>query len=125
MKPAHFECTCSDYKLRGMACKHIFSVYQKYYPMPASEALFLQEIEEPEPEETIDISFEDWVSTICKVWDNNDQKDRNQITAANLEAIVSAGIKRKSKIAIYDKCPIPTFELQGTNYSIKRQRNDN
>ncbi|CAG8795585.1 28881_t:CDS:2 [Gigaspora margarita] len=67
--------------------------------MSASEALFFQEIEEPEPEKTIDISFEDWVSTI----------HRNQMTATNLEAIVSAGIKRKSKIAIYDKCPIPTF----------------
>ncbi|CAG8561062.1 4862_t:CDS:1, partial [Gigaspora margarita] len=56
--------------------------------MPVSETLFLQEIEEPEPEETIDVFFEDWVSAIHKVWDKNDQKDRNQMTAADLEAIV-------------------------------------
>ncbi|CAG8804310.1 20834_t:CDS:2, partial [Gigaspora margarita] len=55
---------------------------------------------EPEPEKTIDVTFEDW----------HDQEDRNQITTANLEEIVSAGIKRKSKIALYDKCPIPGFE---------------
>ncbi|CAG8787967.1 44729_t:CDS:2, partial [Gigaspora margarita] len=86
-----------NYKLCGMACKHIFSVCQKFYPMPASEVSFFQ-VKEPEPEETVSVSFEDWV-------------DRNQMTAADLEAIVNAGMKRKTKIAMYDNCPIPGFEL--------------
>ncbi|CAG8826817.1 23993_t:CDS:2, partial [Gigaspora margarita] len=119
IKPAHFECTCPDFKFRGMACKHIFSVCQKFYPIPSPEVIPFQEINEPEyePEKTVDVAFEDWVSAIRKVWDKHDQEDRNQITTDDLEEIVSAGIKRKSKIAMYDKCPIPGFELRGTNYS--------
>ncbi|CAG8609680.1 28542_t:CDS:2, partial [Gigaspora margarita] len=60
-----------NYKLRGMAYKHIFSVCQKYYLMPAPEVLFLQEVEEPESKNTNDIFFEDWVSAIHKVWDKH------------------------------------------------------
>ncbi|CAG8848494.1 33192_t:CDS:1, partial [Gigaspora margarita] len=121
IKPAHLECTCPDFKFRGMACKHIFAVCRKFYPAPIPEVSFFQEVEEPNPENVIDVSLDDWVNAIKKVWDRHDQEDRNQITAADLEAIVSAAIKRKSKIALYDNCPIPNSELTGTNYSIERQ----
>ena len=37
----------------------------------------------------------------------------------DLEAIVDAGMKRKSKISLYDECKIP---INGTRYFIKKQK---
>ncbi|CAG8790810.1 448_t:CDS:2, partial [Racocetra persica] len=60
-----------------------------------SETSSFQQVEEPELTNIADdISFEDWA-------------DRNQMTATDLEAIVNARIKRKTKIALFENCPIP------------------
>ncbi|CAG8685775.1 8661_t:CDS:1, partial [Ambispora gerdemannii] len=114
IKPIHFQCTCSDFKFRGIACKHIFTVCRKFYPVSISYVAFAQEVNEPE--EIPDIIFEDWIGAIRKVWNRYDQIDRNQMTGTSLEAIVDAGMKRKSIIPLYDECVIPDSEMNGTYY---------
>lgn len=84
IKPAHFECTCVDFKYRGMACKHIFAVYQRYYAASIPHNAFDKIVKEPhdasdeivkEPEEVHDVTFNDWVEAVKKVWDRHPQED--------------------------------------------------
>ncbi|CAG8492289.1 12807_t:CDS:1, partial [Racocetra persica] len=71
---------------------------------------------EKEPEENPDVTFDDWVEAIQKVWNRYDPKDRNKMTSSHLESIVDAGMKRKSTIDLYDECEIPTSKTKGTYY---------
>ncbi|CAG8604179.1 34634_t:CDS:1 [Gigaspora margarita] len=108
IKPADFECNWPDFKFCGIGCKHIYCVCQKFYPVQIPEVSYTQEIQEIEElEQIVNVSFDDWVTAIRRVWDNHDQENRNLITAANMEVIVSTGIKRKSKIPLYDNFSIP------------------
>ncbi|CAG8578493.1 41557_t:CDS:2 [Gigaspora margarita] len=87
--------------------------------MALSEVSFSQEVEESEPNNLPSVSFEEWITAIRKVWDQHSQEDRNLMTAANLEAIVNAGIKRKSNIALYGDYAIPNPDLEGTIILLK------
>ncbi|CAG8826010.1 38271_t:CDS:2, partial [Gigaspora margarita] len=119
IKPAHFECTCFDFKFRGLACKHIFTVYQKFYLTQTTSNISDQTIEEPEVAR--DVTFDSWVEAIQKVWNRHNQEVRNRMTDADLEAIVEAGMKRKSNVDLYEDFTIPESNLKGTHYNVKKQ----
>ncbi|CAG8777046.1 9000_t:CDS:1 [Gigaspora margarita] len=104
-----------------MACKHIFAIYHKFYTSPIQYTTFISN--EKKPEENYNITFNDWIKAIQKVWNRYDSKDRNKMTSADLKAIVDAGMKRKSTIDLYDECEIPTSEMKGTYYHITKQKN--
>ncbi|CAG8851308.1 33993_t:CDS:1, partial [Racocetra persica] len=55
-----------------------------------------------ESKKVCDITFNDWVETIKKVWDRHNQEDQNRISNVDLESIIEARIKRKPDISLYD-----------------------
>ncbi|CAG8811430.1 2262_t:CDS:2, partial [Gigaspora margarita] len=120
IKPAHLECTCPDFKFRGIACKHIFAVCQKFYSAPISHAIFAQK--EKEPKRIPDTKFEDWIGAVQRVWDRYKQADRNRITGADLETIVDAEVRKKLNISLYDEYKIPEYEEDKTYGYITKQR---
>ncbi|CAG8818762.1 8514_t:CDS:2, partial [Gigaspora margarita] len=105
IKPVHFECTCMGFKFHGMACKHIFAIYQKYYFMQIPHTTSDQTLRESETVHSV--AFSSWIEAIQKVWDRHSQEDRNRMTDADLEAIVEAGMKRKSSASLYNDFTIP------------------
>ncbi|CAG8810225.1 19706_t:CDS:1, partial [Racocetra persica] len=72
---------------------------------------------EKEPEKVCDVTFDNWVEALKKVWDRHTQEDRNQITKTDIEAIVEAGMKRKANISLYDDFQLPNRDVKGTNYN--------
>lgn len=45
----------------------------------------------------------------------------NQISNADIEEIVEAGMKRKATISLYDNFEIPKSNIKETHYNIKKQ----
>ncbi|RIB17672.1 hypothetical protein C2G38_2186733 [Gigaspora rosea] len=93
IKPAYLECTCPDFKFRGMVCKHVFTVCQKFYPTPVLQTTFAQR--EKEPKKISKTKFEDWVDT---------------------------KVRKKSNISLYDECKIPESDKRRTYDYIRKQR---
>ncbi|CAG8703144.1 21929_t:CDS:2 [Gigaspora margarita] len=81
-------------------CKHVFAIYQKFYQRPITYSTSNQV--EKKSVKACDITFNCWVEALKKVWDRHTQEDQNQITDADIEAIVEAGMKRKANISLYD-----------------------
>ncbi|CAG8844836.1 29289_t:CDS:1, partial [Gigaspora margarita] len=119
IKLAHFECTCVDFRFHGIACKHIFAIYQKFYIRPIIYSASNQA--KKESKEICDVTFDNWVEALKKVWDWHTQENQNNITDADVEVIMEMEMKRKANISLYNDFQIPNSDTKGTNYNIKKQ----
>ncbi|CAG8700747.1 4670_t:CDS:2 [Gigaspora margarita] len=73
IKLAYFEYTCMDFRFHKIAYKHIFAIYQKFYIRPIIRSASNQA--EKESKEICDVTFDNWVEALKKVWDQHTQED--------------------------------------------------